>query len=187
MEQRVATAIKDDSGSSSQNGTDPTVATKAAYKVTLYHVGIFIVIGLLLLSLHKHWISADDGLKKAIQSLCFGALGGTLMASRYVVYAVRHRNYDTKRLLWQLLTPIHSAILAAVSIVAVRAGLITLTNASAPTEPQYTWFVMAFSFLVGIASEAFVKRLIMASESLFGERGDLEAESGEDQDRKKKS
>jgi len=172
MEQRPERGQEPKSSGSEYN-TSSKLERLAPYGVTLYHVVIFIAVGLVLLGLHKGWIFADDGLKRAVHSLCFGSLGGTLMASRYVVYAVRHRNYDRARILWQLLTPLHSAILAAISILAIRAGLITLTNAASPSEPQYTWFVMAFSFVVGMASEAFVKRLIMASESLFGERGDL--------------
>src|SRR5688500_8936636 len=106
--------------SSSEHNTSSKLERRAPYAVTLYHVAIFSGVGVVILSLHKGWILADDGLKRAVHSLCFGSLGGTLMASRYVVYAVRHRNYDGARILWQLLTPLHSAILAAISILAVR-------------------------------------------------------------------
>ena len=187
QESQVSSATVSDSVLPTSSRNNSPSEKRIAYKVTIYHVAVFVAVGLINLALHLGWIPADDGLKKVIYSLCFGAMGGTLTASRYVVYAVRHRDYDTERVLWQVLTPIHSAVLATICILTVRAGLITLTNAAAPTEPQYTWFVMSFSFLVGLASEAFVKRLIMAAESLLGERGDLERHSLNELEKEKKN
>lgn len=144
------------------------MAHKAAYWISVYHVAIFVAVGLGLFKVY------EDKISIAIYVLCFGALGGTLYASRYVVYSVRHRKYDTERLLWQILTPIHSAILAGIGVLFLHGGVIVIIAASTPAEPQYTWFVMGFSFFIGFASELFVKRLIMAAESFFGERGDLD-------------
>jgi|GEM_PF-2421879 len=107
-------------------------------------------------------------------ALLCGAVGGAIMASRYVVHAVRSRTYDKNRFLWQLTTPIHSGILAPIGIILVKAGILTLTASGVTQEPQYTYFIIGVSFVVGFSSESFVKRLIVAAESLFGERGDLE-------------
>jgi hypothetical protein len=112
-------------------------------------------------------------MKKAIYAVCFGAAGGTLTASRYVIYSVRHSIYDPRRTLWQIMTPLHSSILAGVAILAVKSGLFTLGQPLSPEEPKHTLAIIAFSFFVGLASESFVKRLIGAIEALFGERGDL--------------
>jgi hypothetical protein len=145
-----------------------------AWLISAYHVLLLagLVCGAFYLQFFRG--SASDELKKQCFALIFGALAGTLAASRYVVYAVRHREYDPNRILWQLLTPLYSGILAWIGMLIVRGGLVTLTNTAGPAEPQYTFFVMGFSFLVGFASESFVKKLIVAAESLFGERGDLD-------------
>src|SRR5258707_10943738 len=55
---------------------------------------------------------------KQVYALIFGGLGGTVAASRWVVLSVRHNAYDRKRLLWQLLTPLYSAVLAWVGVIA---------------------------------------------------------------------
>lgn len=150
---------------------------KHANWISAYHVLLLIISALVLLGINQKWISPNEELQRVLLSICFGVMGGTLTASRYVIYAIRHRRYDKGRTLWQLLTPLHSALLAAISMIAVRGGLITLSTGTATKEPEYSYFVMAFCFLVGLSSESFVKRLIMAAESLFGERGDLNEET----------
>jgi len=145
------------------------------YAVCAYH--ILIIIGSAWVSLRCRYgfCDSDSDFRNGVFAVCFGSMGGALTASRYVVYSVAHREYDAQKILWQVLTPIHSAVLAFGAGVAVRGGLITLASVQQPAEPQYTWFVIGFSFLVGLASESVVKRLIMAAEALFGERGDLDA------------
>jgi hypothetical protein len=101
----------------------------------------------------------------------FGGIGSTLHASRYVVLAVRHRKYDPQRILWQLLSPIHGAILAVVAIYLLSGGLLSLARTPSPGD-AYAYFVGGFSFIVGFSSEVFVKRLIRATEALFGEKHD---------------
>lgn len=102
-----------------------------------------------------------------------GALGGTLVASRYVVQAVRMRNYDTSRIPWQLLTPLHAALLSGIGYFAIKGGVLSLAQSDIEPSPKYVYFVIGVSFLIGLTSESFLKRLIMAAEALFGERGDL--------------
>ncbi len=148
---------------------------KAACFVTAYHVALFVVMGVSLYYLYEQDGGLKEGgLKECLTSLVFGALGGTMMACRYVVYAVRHNRYGHHLLLWQIMTPIFSAVLAPIGMIAVRAGMLTLTNTPELSEPRYTYFLMIFSFLVGFCSESFIKRLIMAFEALLGERGDLD-------------
>ena len=148
----------------------------------LYQIGILVLAGWRLSSLlGGDAVIAGSGMNQAWAALCSGAAGGAMISSRYVVYAIRHGVYDARRLPWQILTPLHSAVLALVALGLVKAGLITITSSWGAQEPQYTMFLLTFSFLVGFAGESFVKRLIMAAESLFGERGDLtNADGGED-------
>jgi hypothetical protein len=108
----------------------------------------------------------------------FGAMGSTLVASRYVVLAVRHRKYDSQRILWQLMTPLHGGVLACVAIYVVLGGLLTLSRSAAPSD-QYGYFVGGFAFIVGFSSELFVKRLIRATEALFGESANIDELSKE--------
>jgi hypothetical protein len=109
-----------------------------------------------------------------------GATGGALNASRRVVLSVRYRSYLMSRLPWQLLTPVHSAVLAAVAFLAIEGGLLSLANSGERAEPRYTFFVMAFAFLVGFVSEVFVKRLIAAADALFGEAAPADPEPRDD-------
>jgi len=125
---------------------------------------------LLLLAYWRVGVLADVVLQRAGFTIAGGALGGTLMSSRYIVYAVRHSTYDHRRFLWQVATPIWSAVLAGIGLIAVHGGIITMSTSWSSQEPNYTFAVITFSFLVGFASESFTKRLIMAAESLFGER-----------------
>lgn len=101
-----------------------------------------------------------------------GTLGATLTASRYVIQAVRRKNYDIYRLPWQILTPIHGAILAVIALFVVKSGL-ALTSTNANDYIQTLIFFSALSFIVGFAAEMFVKALIRAAEGLFNERSDL--------------
>jgi hypothetical protein len=73
--------------------------------------------------------------------------------------------------LWQLLSPVHGAILAVVGIYLLSGGLLSLARSPSPGD-AYGYFVGGFSFIVGFSSETFVKRLIRATEALFGERHD---------------
>lgn len=147
-----------------------------AYLVTAYHLAILIGAAIIVLLTYRGTITENDAIKKALFALCLGAAGGTLTASRYVVYSVRHSIYDPRRLLWQLMSPLHSSILAGVALLTIKSGLFTLGQPLSPEEPKHTLAIMAFSFLVGLASESFVKKLIVAIEALFGERGDLAQE-----------
>jgi hypothetical protein len=168
-------ATNDPPSSESDIGTNS--GPKMPYYVTGYHVGMLVLAAVITLLTYQGKITGDDALKKALYTVCFGAAGGLLTASRYVVYSVRHSIYDPRRLLWQLVSPIHSAILAGVFIVTVKGGLFALGQPLAPEEPKHTLAIMGFSFFVGLASESFVKKLIVAIEALFGERGDLAPET----------
>lgn len=119
-------------------------------------------------SVGSMWMDPDSARKLGLAVL-FGAIGGTLIASRYVVSAVKRGTYYPQRILWQLTTPIHSAILAGVGFFIIRGGLLTLSSSPSVQEPEYTSFVIGFSFLVGLASESFIQRLIKTAETLFGE------------------
>jgi hypothetical protein len=114
----------------------------------------------------------NSAILKQWYGLIFGGLGGTVVALRWVIYSVRHGIYDPKRLLWQLWTPLYSAVLAWVGVIAIAGGILVLGSAPKPVEPQFTFFIMTFSFLAGFASEVFSQRLMMAARTLFGENNE---------------
>lgn len=151
---------------------------KAACLVSFYH---FVILALAVGG--TFWFETRFGIDskervKQVYALFFGGLGGAFAASRYVVYSVRHNIYDRKRLLWQILTPLYSAVLAWVGVITLGGGILILAASPNPAEPQFTFFIMGFAFLVGFASESFSKRLIMAAQTLFGEHGGLEDGTG---------
>ncbi len=155
------------------------------YIISIYHVlvigaGVGTIIGILYTN-HEVFSSSDQlttvvgyDLLHSWMAICSGAIGGTIVASRYVVFAVRHRTYDSNRVLWQLLTPLYSAALAFIAVLLCKGGVMTIGSNPSTNEPQATYFFLGLAFIVGFASELFVKRLILASEALFGERGDLD-------------
>lgn len=155
------------------------MVSRLACCVLAFHLAILLVIGIVLLLVHWGLCGNDTVLREAIWALCFGGLGGTLAAARTVVRAIRHDDYDPKRAPWQITTPIFSCVFAGVSMVFLKAGVISLTPGAKPAEPQYSWFLMVYSFVVGFATELFVKRLIKAAESLLGETGGIENGDGE--------
>jgi hypothetical protein len=154
------------------------------FYVSAYHMLVVVIVILIALCLEKRFVPSIEWYHQ-IYALLGGGLGGTVTASRWVVLAVRHGEYDPRRLLWQLLTPIYSGALGWVGIIAIRGGLLTLSESPSTKEPNFTYFVIAFSFLVGFASEAFLKRLILAAQTLFGEHREdvkeIEAEAGRDE------
>jgi len=170
----------DESALNEGNGADDhptgsgTRTPSPALKVTVYHLVILLgaVLGTFILE-WKFGIDTKERIKQTY-ALLFGGLGGTFAASRYVVLSVRHNTYDPKRVLWQVLTPIYSAVLAWVGVIALAGGILILAQSPNPAEPQFTFFIMAFAFLVGFASESFSKRLIMAAQTLFGEHTGIE-------------
>jgi len=148
--------------------------------VLVYDVVVIIAAGLVAYGVGAGGtVGSFTFLARAKLTLAFGALGGAMLSSRYVIYAIRHSAYDARRLPWQVLAPVHSAVLAGIGSAAVQGGLITISTSWQAAEPQYTLFLISFAFLVGFASEPFVKRLIMAAESLFGESGELNEGMGQ--------
>lgn len=142
--------------------------------VTIYLIIIMLLAVFGIYCAFGQWfIFQEAPVRYATFSICAGIIGGGLNASRWVVYTVRHSAYEARRLLWQVVTPVHSGIFAGFGLVAVHAGLVTITSSLDFAEPGYILFVLSFSFIIGFSSELFVKRLIKASEALFGEHGDL--------------
>jgi hypothetical protein len=150
--------------------------------VSVYHCSVIAVtVGIIASPYGKIAAEASSDWRiKLLLVAGMGAVGGALNASRRVIIAVRYRAYLRSRVLWQILTPVHSAVLACVGYLAIEGGLLSLANTGQRAEPRYTYFVMAFSFLVGFVSEVFVKRLIAAADALFGEvaPGDPEPSDG---------
>ena len=145
--------------------------------VSVYHVFIFLICGISIFKAIDHSCFLHN-YENIILIVSFGLVGGATNASRLVVRAVRYGNYKKNRLLWQVLTPIHGAVLSCVGYVVLRGGLLslttgTLTTGSCVNEDVYRYFIMGFSFLCGFASELFIKKLNRSAESLFGETDDV--------------
>ncbi|WP_200286508.1 hypothetical protein [Rhabdochromatium marinum] len=116
---------------------------KLAVMISIYHVVIFVLSGTCVLS-----ASETNGLLSShltlVYVLAFGAIGGALNASRYVVIAVRHGAYDNRRFLWQTLTPIHGSILAGIGFVVIQGGIVALTP-GIDNPKTYKYFLMGVS------------------------------------------
>ena len=150
------------------NDEDQLTGTpKLAILVSIYHI-VIILISCFVMIYAECTIGYLNSHKSLVYVLSFGAIGGALNASRTVVIAVRYGKYDKRRVLWQILTPIHGAILAAVGYVLFQGGIVAFTS-GVDNPNTYMYFLMGVSFLIGFSSELFIKRLIKAAESLFGE------------------
>ena len=145
---------------------------KLAIFVSVYHLVLLLVSG--VATLYAEYSSGYLGDHLILVTvLSFGTIGGVINASRYVIFAVRHGTYESRRFLWQTLTPLHGAILASIGYVLYQGGIITLTSGVGNAR-TYKYFIMAVSFMIGFSSELFIKRLIKATESLFGESNGLD-------------
>lgn len=160
-------------------GEQPAVGLKVPVLVSAYHLVIVVLTICAIISPFGDIQPNRDWREILLLVAAMGATGGALNASRRVVLAVRYRKYYMSRLLWQLLTPVHSALLAAVAFLAIEGGLLSLARTAERAEPKYTLFVMAAAFFVGFVSEVFVKRLIAAADALFGEAGNAKASDPE--------
>jgi hypothetical protein len=153
---------------------------REAMGVSFWYILILVAGVLATLKLEGFCGIDNSAILKQWYGLIFGGLGGTVVALRWVILSVRHGDYDPRRLLWQLWTPIYSAVLAWVGVIAIAGGILVLGSAPKPVEPQFTFFVMTFSFLAGFASEVFSQRLMLAARTLFGENNEEFRENKED-------
>lgn len=155
------------------------------YAVSGFHVLLLIVCGLLVAAGNRYiscWPIGLLGLpvkEIAFQSFCFGVIGGTLCASRWVIMAVGRRIYDKKRILWQLLIPIHGGFLAIFVLIAVKAGLMSMvaegdTGVSSSSE-RYQWLILTLAFLSGFASKVLIERIEGMARALFGKEPESES------------
>lgn len=140
--------------------------------VCSYHVAL-----LMFFIFYMVWIHNFDNSKSGASSLILlaaisGMAGSALVASRYVVIAIREQLYDTNRLAWQLLTPLHGGVLAVFAYFLYKTPSVahaeTTRLASTATSAEN---IVLFSSMVGFAAEIFVKRLIAVAEAMFGEGG----------------
>lgn len=149
--------------------TTQNAIPRGAWWVSCLYI-LILVAGVALAFEVEHLCGIDrSAMLNQAYGLIFGGLGGTIVALRWVIYSVRHGRYDPRRLLWQLWTPLYSAVLAWVGVIAIGGGILVLGTAPKLVEPQFTYFIMTFSFLAGFASEVFSQRLMMAARTLFGE------------------
>jgi hypothetical protein len=148
------------------------------YLVSAYHIILLVLCGLVLLKIAG--LTNVEALKilgipvspVVTQIFCFGVIGGTLCASRWVIMAMGRRIYDKNRLLWQLMIPVHGGFLAIFVLVAVRAGLMSITGANqtdAADDPdRYQWLILSLAFLSGFASKVLIERIEGMARALFG-------------------
>ena len=137
--------------------------------------GIALLIGPVLLCLQME--NGSCGIRPInllMIAFLFGALGGTLTASRQVVQAVTNNIYETRRILWQVMVPVHGGVLAVVGVFVIAGGMVTVAGGEVLKKPaeapeNLIFFVGGFAFIVGFASETFVKALYRATRALFGE------------------
>ncbi len=146
---------------------------KKAKAVAIYHVLLLFISAVIITGFQYCPIMLDLPGKIPMSSFFVGMIGGTLNASRTLVKVVRDGKYDEKRILWQVLTPIHSGFLAIVAVIFLKSGfhLAIDSNGQASSISFNNFeFIFVVSFLSGFSTEIFIKKLIGASESLFGEK-----------------
>src|SRR6266704_4140520 len=132
--------------------------------VCLYHVAIIVGFIYYLVHLDNPARISEVGALVLLSAIT-GAGGAALVASRYVVLAVKEGAYDLLRLPWQLLTPLHGAALAVIGLFFFKSPISSDIAQKATSADS----VILVSAVIGFAAEIFVKRLIAVAESLFGE------------------
>lgn len=145
---------------------------RVAIAVCTFHVLLMVCSGILVVLAYKQ-IDPIAQFTTLVYVLAFGGIGGTLNASRYVVKSLRYGTYEVRRVPWQILTPLHGAVLAGIGFAVIKGGIISMTQ-GIKDPATYSFFTMGVSFLIGFSSELFIKRLILASEALFGESHNIE-------------
>jgi len=113
------------------------------------------------------------------QAFCFGVIGGTLCASRWVIMAVGRKIYDKNRVLWQLLIPIHGGFLAIFVLIAIKAGLMSMVvegeSGVQSDSDRYQWLILTLAFLSGFASKVLIERIEGMARALFGKERESES------------
>lgn len=152
------------------------------YLVSAYHIILLVLCAVLLLKIAG--LGNDDALTilripvspVVTQIFCFGIIGGTLCASRWVIMAMGRQIYDQNRLLWQLMIPVHGGFLAIFVLVAVRAGLLSITGANQTiAADRYQWLIFSLAFLSGFASKVLIERIEGMARALFGSEPEKES------------
>lgn len=154
------------------------------FGVSAFHVLLLIVFGWIVAStsgsdakIYLPWVSLPVS-RLGVHSFCFGVIGGTLCASRWVIMAAGRGIYDRKRLLWQMLIPLHGGFLAIFVLIALKAGLMSLTGTNQPPQTSqtsvasdsttYQWLILSLAFLSGFASRVLIERIEGMARALFG-------------------
>jgi hypothetical protein len=151
----------------------------AAIWVTVYHFLLLVINALLITVLYinkgPNGLVPMGGLGQlpatAVYSFGFGIIGGVLYASRWVIYAVARQDYLYRKILWQVVSPLHGGVLAVFVVIAVKAGVLGVAGVetnSPDVASRYVWFVMALSFLSGFASKIVIERVEEMTRALFG-------------------
>ena len=176
---------------STEDATGATYAgvPRAAIFVSLYHLALLVGSIWFAMSLFDAPLiccSSEDRTDCSVQpanviqfAAALGVLGGTILASRVVVWTVRHKKYDSNRVLWQLLAPIHGGALAVAGIFIIMGGFLAV-EASPKSSDKFAWFVGALAFLIGFSAESFVKALRRAADALFDPQQDSSTGSRRD-------
>ncbi len=151
----------------------------AAIWVTVYHILLLVINAVLITFLYVNkgpsGVVPMGGLGQlpatAVYSFGFGIMGGVLYASRWVIYSVARRDYLPRKILWQVISPIHGGMLAVFVVIAVKAGILGVAGVetgSPEGAARYVWFVMALSFMTGFASKIIIERVEEMTRALFG-------------------
>jgi hypothetical protein len=152
---------------------------KAAIWVTVYHFLLVAISAIIIIVLYVKTVPGEKvsvgGLGQlpatAFYSFGLGLIGGVLYASRWVIHSVARKDYIPRKILWQIVSPIHGAILAVFVIVAIKAGILGIAGvdtSSSEAASRYVWFVMAVSFMTGFASKIVIERVEEMTRALFG-------------------
>ncbi len=156
------------------------------YLVSAFHIILFVLCGWVVLKtggLQQGSEISFLGIKaspEVVRCFCFGIIGGTLCASRWVVMAMGRKIYDKNRVLWQVMIPVHGGFLAIFVLIAVRAGLLSITGASQTDDAdRFQWLILTLAFLSGFASRVLNERIEGMARGLFGSEQEKDSSIGE--------
>jgi hypothetical protein len=94
-----------------------------------------------------------------------GVLGGTCFDIKWLYHSVAKQIWNADRLLWRLLTPVISGVLATAIVLLVVSGLLGLFD---PAIVENYTATISISFLVGYFSDTALAKLAEVAETIFG-------------------
>jgi hypothetical protein len=125
------------------------------------------------------WPKAFEGFSRHTLALAAvavgGACGGFAFALKWLYHSVAYGWWNCDRLVWRLVVPVLSAILALFTALMIGSGLIPLFNAKIAEGPRMG---AAYGFFVGFFSDNLLAALQRLADQTLGTLGRVEGKHG---------